>query len=292
MHQFEYRRPTSIVEAFSAKACVPEAIFVAGGSDIFLLLKKNIITPDCLVSLRSVTELSGISQTENQVRIGSCTTIREIEKSELIQATFPALHDAVSNLASAQIRNVATLGGNIVNASPGADTAAPLLIYDTRVNIVNSQLIVHTVPLNNFFKGPKQVYLEKNELVKEFILEIPEPNSGSAYLKFMKRKAMDLANVGVSVLITFAADGSCQKIRIAFATVAPTPMRAHKTEAFLEGKVFDESILTQAGEIAADEISPIDDLRGQAWHKIEVVKAYLKRACKLAATRNQQTEGV
>jgi CO/xanthine dehydrogenase FAD-binding subunit len=285
MNHFEYRRPTTLAEAFRARELEPDSRFVAGGSDVFLLLKKEIIAPDRLISLRAIDELKGIKQADNRVFIGSGTTIRELEKSELVGEKFPALQDAAINLASPQIRNVATLGGNIVNASPGADTAAPLLVYNAAVNIVNANLSERVVPLTDFFRGPKSVHLETDEIVKGFTLEIPPVNSGSIYLKFMKRKAMDLANVGVGVMLTFADDGSCADIRIGLATVAPTPIRALKTETFLKGKVLDETTLTQAGEIAASEISPIDDLRGQAWHKIEVVKTYIKRACQKAKER-------
>ncbi len=285
MHHFTYQRPTTLAEAFNTRESEINSQFVAGGSDVFLLLKKNIITPDHLISLRAIDELKGIKQINNQVFIGSGTTIRELEKSEIIGDNFPALKDAAINLASPQIRNVATLGGNIVNASPGADTAAPLLIYNATVTIINTELSERVVPLPDFFMGPKQVHLETDEIVKGFTLEIPPPGSGSIYLKFMKRKAMDLANVGVGVMLTFAESGSCTDIRIGLATVAPTPIRALKTEAFLKGKVLDEATLTQAGEIAAGEISPIDDLRGKAWHKIEVVKTFIKRACQKAKER-------
>ena len=285
MHHFTYQRPTTLAEAFNARESEVNYRFVAGGSDIFLLLKKNIITPDRLISLRAIDELKGIRQVDNHVFIGSGTTIRELEKSRIIEENFPALQDAALNLASPQIRNVATLGGNIVNASPGADTAAPLLIYNASVTIVNTELSERVVPLTDFFKGPKQVYLETDEIVKGFTLDIPPAGSGSIYLKFMKRKAMDLANVGVGVMLTFADDGSCADIRIGLATVAPTPIRALKTETFLKGKVLDETTLAQAGEIATGEISPIDDLRGKAWHKIEVVKTYIKRACQKARER-------
>ncbi len=286
MHHFIYQRPTTLTAAFGARNKAPEnSRFVAGGSDIFLLLKKNIIAPDCLISLRDIDALRGTNEIDNSIFIGSGTTIRELEKSALIKDKFPALQDAAANLASPQIRNIATLGGNIVNASPGADTAAPLLIYNAVVSVINAELRERVIPLTDFFKGPKQVHLESDEIVKGFTLEIPPSGSGSVYLKFMKRKAMDLANVGVGAMLVFAENGSCADIRIGLATVAPTPIRAVKTEAFLKGKVLDEATLIQAGEIAAGEISPIDDLRGKTWHKIEVVKTYIKRACQKAQER-------
>lgn len=286
MYQYEYLRPTSLAEAFTLKnGAVSDTLFVAGGTDVFLLIKKNIISPSRLISLRAVDELKGIRREGSQIVIGSGTTIGEIEKSPLVRKHLPALYDAVIDMASRQIRNVATIGGNIVNASPGADTAAPLLIYDALVTIVDHHLAERTVPLVDFFKGPKKVHLGAAEMVKNFTLRIPVLGSGSAYSKFMKRKAMDLANVGVAMKITFSEDRICHDVRIGLATVAPTPMRACKTEAFLQDRVLDEAVLREAGEIAALEIAPIDDLRGQAWHKIEVVKTYIRRTAMLAAKR-------
>ena len=292
MEHFAYQRAGSITEALELKELHGEQTrFLSGGTDILLLIKKGLIRPRLLISLRNIKELSGIRQSGNQLVIGSGTTLRTLEKSKLIADCFPALHDAVINMASVQIRNVATLGGNIINASPGADCAAPLLIYRAAVTLVNGDGMERTVPLEHFFKSFKQVDLQDNELVKEFILDLPPATSGSAYLKFMKRQAMDLAHVGVGVYLDIDKKNCCREATIGLATVAPTPIRALPAEKYLQGKVIDQDSLTAAAEIAVGVISPIDDFRGRAWHKTKIVKTYIRRAGMLALSRISNNKG-
>lgn len=274
---YRYFKPESIGEAIFLKKEYKNSKYVAGGTDIFVYIKKRLISPDVLISLRNIEELKGIDDNENQTFIGAGVTLRELEKNNIIKRYYPALYDALIDMASVQIRNVATIGGNIVNASPGADTASPLLIYNTKVVIITEEQKERILPLEEFFKGPKLVFLGDEEIVKGFILTKPEKFSGSAYKKFMKRNAMDLANAGVAMNITFGENEIIEDIKIGLTTVAPTPIRAEDTEKFLIGKKFSEEILAQAGEIAKEECSPIDDIRGKAWHKREIVKAYIKR---------------
>ena len=274
---FKYFKPGSIGEAIYLKREYPNSKYIAGGTDVLVSIKKKLLKPEVLISLRNLDELKGIEIENNHALIGAGTTLREIEKSEIIRNYFPALYDAVINMASVQIRNVATIGGNIVNASPGADTASPLLVYNAMVIIVTQDLKERMLPLEEFFKGPKQVYLDDVEIVKCFKLPIPPENAGSAYYKFMKRNAMDLANAGVAMNIKFGDNDVIEDVKIGLTTVAPTPIRATDTESFLIGKKFSQDLLKEAGEIAKNECSPIDDIRGKAWHKREIVKAYIKR---------------
>ncbi len=275
--KFKYFKPTTLEEAITLKKTYEDAIFVAGGTDIFVLIKKKVINPPILISLKNIKQLSGIEEKEDNIIIKSCTTLREIEKSPIIQKFFPALYDALINMASVQIRNVGTIGGNICNASPAADTASPLLIYNSQVKTVNSFLKENQYNLKEFFTGVKKTKLANDEILTEFILEKTTEKDGSAYYKFMKRKAMDLANVGVAVKLTLNNKKVIIDAKVALSTVAPTPIRAFKSEEFLIGKEFSESILEKAGEIAKNECSPIDDIRGLAWHKKEIVKVYVKR---------------
>ncbi len=275
--KFRYFKPGSVGEAMFLKKEHKNSKYVAGGTDVFVLIKKKAISPSVLISLRNLDEIKGIEENEDSVFIGAGTTLREIEKSKIIRNYFPALYDALIDMASVQIRNVGTIGGNIVNASPGADTASPLLVYNAKVVIITDDFKERTLPLEEFFKGPKQVFLAEEEIVKGFELVKPIKNSGSAYKKFMKRNAMDLANAGVAMNISFDEDDKIKDIRIGLTTVAPTPTRAEETEKFLINKKFSEDILIKAGEIAKEECSPIDDIRGKAWHKKEIVKAYIKR---------------
>ncbi len=276
--KFRYFKPTTISEALTLKKTYNnQAKFVAGGTDIFVLIKKKVIKPDILISLKNIGVLKGIEESDDKVIIKSSTILREIEQSIVVKKFFPALFDALINMASVQIRNVGTIGGNICNASPAADTASPLLIYNAKVKVINSILQEKVYDLKDFFLGVKKTRLASDEIVKEFILEKSDKNSGSAYYKFMKRKAMDLANVGVAINIMVNNKKIIENVKIALSTVAPIPMRAYKTEEFLINKTFSEELLENAGEIAANECSPIDDIRGLAWHKKEIVKAYIKR---------------
>ncbi len=282
---FRYFKPGSVGEAIYLKKEYKNSKYVAGGTDIFVLIKKKAIKPDALISLRNLNEIKGIEENEEFVFIGAGTTLRELEQSEVVRKYFPALYDALINMASVQIRNVGTIGGNIVNASPGADTASPLLIYDAKVVIIMDDFKERELPLDEFFKGPKQVFLAEEEIVKGFLLKKPVKNSGSAYYKFMKRNAMDLANAGVAMNIKIGDDDIIEDIKVGLTTVAPTPIRATGTEEFLIYKKFSEEILEQAGNIAKKECSPIDDIRGKEWHKREIVKAYIRRVGMIAYKR-------
>ena len=275
--KFRYIKPRTLSEALTLKKTYNDrAKFVAGGTDIFVLIKKKIIKPEILISLKNIEELKGIEESDDKVIIKSGTTLREIEQSNVVKKFFPALFDALINMASVQIRNMGTIGGNICNASPAADTASPLLVYDAKIKVVNSILQEKVYDLKDFFLGVKRTKLEKDEILTELIIQKPEKNSGSAYYKFMKRKAMDLANVGVAVNLTINKD-IIENVKIALTTVAPTPIRAYKTEEFLKNKKFSDELLSEAGKIAKEECSPIDDIRGLAWHKKEIVGVYIKR---------------
>ncbi len=275
--KFRYLKPKTLSEALTLKKTYNnQAKFVAGGTDIFVLIKKKVIKPEILISLKNIEEVKGIEEYVDKVIIKSGTTLREIEQSNVVKKFFPALFDALINMASVQIRNMGTIGGNICNASPAADTASPLLVYDAKIKVVNSILQEKVYDLKDFFLGVKRTKLEKDEILTEFILKKPEKNSGSAYYKFMKRKAMDLANVGVAVNLTINKD-IIENVKIALTTVAPTPIRAYKTEEFLKNKKFSDELLSEAGKIAKEECSPIDDIRGLAWHKKEIVSVYIKR---------------
>ncbi len=288
MPGFSYLKAATLAEAFALKQEYGDgARFVAGGTDVLPLIKRKLLAPKVLISLRGLVEFKGIRESAETIFIGSGVTLREMEKSPLIKALFPALHDAVCDMASVQIRNVATLGGNIVNASPGADSAAPLLIHEAEVLLIRADGSRQSLPLAEFFLGPKRVGLAAGELVEGFVLARPAPGSGSAYFKFMKRRAMDLAHVGVGVKVELDGAGLCRQVRIGLATVGPTPLSARLAAAVLEGRIADEESLLQAAEAAAGEISPIDDFRGRAWHKTEVVKSLLVKAVKLACDRAQ-----
>ncbi len=288
MRTFDYLKPTSIEDALQLLSLYGEgAKVVAGGTDLMIQCKKRLVSPNCLISLRNVSDLNFMDHSEG-LRIGSAVTHRTLELSAEIKGSFPVLHDAVSNLGSVQVRNSGTIGGNLCNAAPSADTAPPMLVLDAEAKIVSAEG-ERRVPLTQFFKGPGRTILKPGEIVTEFLVPPPLPNTGMAYSKHTRRQAMDLPILGVAVLLSFEADlKTCVRARIGLGVAAPTPMRAEKAEAFLEGKIIDDASLGKAGKIAAEEASPRTTIRGSEWYRRDMIGVLVKRTGLICLERAQR----
>lgn len=277
MRTFEYLKPASIDEVLSLLSRYGEkAKVIAGGTDLMIQWKKKLLSPEYLISLRNILELNFVA-CNGELSIGSATTHRTLELSAIIKNQFPVIHDAVSNLGSVQVRNSGTIGGNLCNAAPSADTAPPMLVLDAEVH-VSGRNWVRVVPIVNFFKGPGKPDLNSGELVTRFSVPEPAPRTGMAYWKHTRRKAMDLPILGVAVLLSFEEDlKTCRKARIGIGVAAPTPMRAFKAEAVLEGKTVDESLLAEAGRLAAQEATPRTTIRGSEWYRRDMISVLVRR---------------
>jgi carbon-monoxide dehydrogenase medium subunit len=219
---------------------------------------------------------------ESGLHVGAATTIRTLEKSDIITKQYPLLVDTVKSFGSVQVRNMATLGGNICNASPGADFATPLLALGTQVKIVGPKG-ARTVTLDRFFTGPDQCVLESHELLTEFHIPAPKPRTGSAFIK-IGRVAVDLSKVNAAAVLT-TKDGVCEDVSIAMGATAPTPMRAKNAEATLKGQKITDKIIDVATQTASDESKPRTSLRSTAEYKRKAIKALVKRCLKLALNR-------
>ena len=303
MIRYDYLKPSSLEEAIGLlKQYGGQAKLIAGGTDVMVDIRQKKYAPQVLISLRGIEGLSYIREEDGGLRIGALTTHRELEKSPLVRERLGALADAVDNLGSVQIRNVATIGGNICNAAPSADTAPPLLVLGASVRIKGSEG-ERVLPLEEFFLGPGETALKDDEILVEFIIPSPPPNSASAYWKHTRRQAMDLPIIGVAMMLAVekteapalkeafgreapleellgALDESelvCQEVRLALGVAAPTPMRASKAEEFLRGKRVTQEALLQFGEIASSEATPRDTVRGAAWYRREMIKVLPKR---------------
>lgn len=278
LKKFDYLQPASLDEALDLLTeHGPAAQPVAGGTDVMIDAKRKKLVADVLVSLRGLKELSYIKQEESRILIGGLTTLRDIERSDLISARLPALADAARNMASVQIRNVATVAGNVVNAAPSADTAPPLLVSGAEVRL-KSKSGERTVPLDAFFIGPGKTVLAAGEVLTEFIVPIPDGPYGQAYWKHSRRKAMDLAMVGVAVHLELEADlETCRLARIALGVAAPTPIRTPEAEAKLVGQKITAELLASIGEQSCDETLCRDSLRGEAWYRQEIIRVMVRR---------------
>ncbi|MCX5874498.1 MAG: xanthine dehydrogenase family protein subunit M [Deltaproteobacteria bacterium] len=285
MRTFDYFKPVCVEEAlFLLNKFADKSKLVAGGTDVMVQWKKRIISPVALISLRNIPELNFIRMNDC-LEIGSATTHRSLELSADIKSKFPAIYDAVSNIGSVQVRNSATIGGNLCNAAPSADSAPPMLVLDTGVNIVSSDG-QRSIPIDQFFKGPGKTVVQPNEVVKSFSIATPPENTGMAYWKHTRRSAMDLPILGVAVLLSFDEDiKTCVKARIGLSVVAPTPIRARKAEEFLLGNVVNEASLDEAGKIAASECSPRTTIRGSDWYRREMARVLVKRVGLISTER-------
>ncbi|MFH1132767.1 MAG: FAD binding domain-containing protein [Pseudomonadota bacterium] len=273
MRSFDYHRPKTLAQAWSLFSTDPAAKFVAGGTDLMVRVKNATEQPTALISLRSISDLVGVQPGE-VTRIGTMTTISEMIRDPFLAKTFPVLVQACQTLGSCQIRNVATVGGNLCNASPCADTAPPLLVLEAAVELRNSNG-KREILLEEFFAGPGQTKLAPGEIMSAVLIKAPNPKTKAMFRK-KGRVKMDLSQASVALLVEM--DGAkCCKARIAAGSVAPTPIRLKKVESFLEGKEITSKVLTEAGEIAASSVSPISDIRSTAEYRREIVAVYVKR---------------
>ena len=283
MVRFEYTEPKTLNEAISLLAQNGnKAKVLAGGTDLLVVLKHRTIRPQVVVNIKNIPELCGIKVGKDAVTIGALTTHREIELSPDIRKHLPMLADAVHTIGSVQIRNLGTVGGNICNASPAADSVPSLVALGTKVVIVGPSG-ERSMLLEEFMRGPGKTALAEGEILKG--LEIPKMASraAGAYMKHGIRKAMEIAIVGVASVVTLdGSDGVCKDARIVLGAVAPTAIRAKGAEAILKGQKLTDEVILQAAEKAMTECTPISDVRSSAWYRTEMVKVFTKRATKAA----------
>jgi carbon-monoxide dehydrogenase medium subunit len=273
----DYFEPKTVDEALSLLARYGEqAKVIAGGTDIMVDLKYK-EEPACLVNIKRIPGLANIRENGGSLRIGPLVTIRDMETSSLVRERLPMLWEACHQFASLQIRNTATIGGNICRASPSGETLAPLLVLEAKARLAFSGG-ERTEPFNSFFQGPGKTTLASRGLLTE--IEIPYPPQGSrgVYLKHAVRGAMDIAMVGVAVLVRpDAASANMEDARIGLGAVAPKPIRATRAESALRGKPLTAALAQEAAQIAASEASPISDQRSSAEYRSWIVEALTRR---------------
>ena len=284
--KFEYHAPASLSEAldllnkYGGKARV-----FAGGTDLLVSMKKREVLPEHLISLKGITELKGIQDGKEGGKIGALVTLGEIEHSKMIQDKFGVLWDAVQVMASLQVRNLGTIGGNLCSAAPSADTAPPLIVLGASVEVISSKG-TRRVLVEDFFKGPEESVLNPGEILTQiWIPGLPKKSSG-AYLKLMRRGAMDLAQVSVGVCLSFDSEKRiCKGAKIALGAVGSTPIRALKAEKILLNKEFNETMGREAGKIAAQEANPRSSIRASKEYRLEMIEVLTKRAVMAAYNR-------
>jgi len=274
-----YAAPETIEEA-AKLAAEGQATVFAGGTDLMPQTKSGAKKfSKTLLNLSRVEGIRGATEARGEVRIGARTTITDVLTDTMLLEAAPVLCDAADKFASGQIRNSATIGGNICNASPAGDMIVPLLLLDAEVELlswVDEEANWRLVPLKNFFKGPGQSKLRKNEILTAVKFRTPKTEFVAGFVKFGTRPALDISVVSVGIGGRLQ-DGALHDARVAFGAVAPIPMRGLETESVIEGKVVEERIVNAASAKAAEEVSPIDDVRASAWYRRELIQTLTGR---------------
>ena len=277
MRRFSYFEPATLAEAVALLGQhAGRAQALAGGTDLLVELKEQLRRADLVVNIKRIPGIDTLSfDARAGLRIGALVTAREIELSEVVLRNYVSLAQAARELGSIQVRNRATIVGNVCRASPSADTLPPLIADAAEVTL-HGRKGERRLPLEDFFTGPGKTVLAPDELVTELRLPPPVPRTGKVYIKHGRRKAMELATVGVAVSL------SDSDLRIVLGAVAPTPIRAKRAEALLRGKKIDAAMIERAAQAAVEESRPISNVRASAEYRREMVGVLTRRALQRA----------
>ncbi len=278
---FQYIRAKSLEEAWKGIAQYPrEAQFLAGGTDLLVKLKKGQMSTPLVVSLRGIPDLHKFAGFDDRAEIGALVTVGELVHSEFLKRRWPLLQRAAGCLGSKQIRNLATIGGNLCNASPAADLSVALLCLQAEVEIKGPQGN-RTERVEDFFKGPACTSLSAGEILATIIIPVSEGEWTWNYQKLTNRRAMEIGTVNVAIGLKREKE-ICREIRIALGAVSPTPIRARKVEGYLSGKRLDPILIGEGALLAAQESRSIDDIRASAAYRQEMVVNLIRRALNAA----------
>ena len=285
MRRFDLATPRDVDECLKLLAeRGPETRLVAGGTDLLPQMKNGLVKPARVIDLSGVPEVRVLAADDGHgFRVGAAVTARRLERDARVRATYASLSESGALVGSVQIRNLATIGGNICNAAPSADMAPPLVALDAEAVIAGPKGR-RRVPMASFFTGVRRTVLAPDELLLEFVLPAPGPHSGGSYLRHTPRRELDIAVVGVASQVTLA-NGICAKARIALAAVAPTPVRAMAAEQALQGQPLTVSLIERAAAIAVDAAKPISDQRGSADFRRHLVRVLTRRTLTIALAR-------
>lgn len=280
----EYVRPSSIKEAIDALTEFGEgAKLIAGGQSLLAFMKQGMFEPDALVSLSGIPELRKVEIDEDgSLSIGAMVTHTEIMHHPLILEHAPLLAETAGKVASTQIRNMGTWGGNLSHGEPGADPPAALIASNATVKITGPEG-TRAIPVEDFFVDYLTTDLNPGEILTHIIVPVQPENCGTAYIKHTIRDNGDLAIVGIGVRVTMDKSRTLiQDARIGINGASLTTIRAKEAEKLLNGKVWDENLLAAAGEQSADACEPLDDAEASAEYRIKMVKVLVRRALKQA----------
>lgn len=276
MRELDYATPTSISEAAGLLAVNGGAVALAGGTDLLVARQAGMIDPELVVDLGRIPGLDTIDDEAGGVRLGSMITMTTLARSPRVRTSYPAVAESAGRMGCWQVRNLATLGGNLCNASPSAEMGPSLLVYDAVV-VIQGQANEREVPLGSFFSGPGSTVLERGELVTAVRLPTPPAGLRSVYERRTIRRSMDIPLVNAAVALRLEG-GVVVDARVALGAVAPVPFRVSAAEDVLRGRRLDPETVREAAEAACCPARPITDVRATAEYRLAMVEVLVGRA--------------
>jgi len=284
VRRFELALPESLDDCLRLLAQRgPETKLLAGGTDLLPQMKNSVVMPKRVIDLSGVARVKIVECDTKGLRIGAAVPARQVEQDPRVREGYAAVAESAALLGSVQVRNLATVGGNICNAAPSADMAPPLVALEAQAVIAGPKG-ERRVPLSDFFTGVRKTVVGPDELLVEIFVPAPGPHSGGSYIRHTPRRELDIAVVGVASQVTIA-NGVCAKARISLAAVAPTPVRATAAEAALEGKPLTPELIESAADLAGQAAKPISDQRGSADFRRHLVRILTRRTLTTALAR-------
>jgi carbon-monoxide dehydrogenase medium subunit len=285
LHEINYEVPTTVAQAVTMlKRHGEKARPLAGGTDLLILLRAGVLRSEFIVDLKQIKELRQIKfDPKKGVRLGAAVPCIEVYESEVMRKNYPGLTEAAHLIGSLQIQNRASVGGNVCNGSPAADTTPALIALGAKARIAGGKSD-REVAVEDFVTAPRRTVLKPGEILVEFVIPAPKPHSSDAYLRFIPRNEMDIAVVGVGTALTL--DGDVVKAaRIGLGAVGPTPIFAKAASESLIGKTLDSAAIEAAAQLAIEVAVPIDDMRGTAEFRKHVTGVLTRRTIAIAAER-------
>jgi len=280
-----YEAPRSLDQAIvllvGAKG---DARVLAGGTDLLVQMKTDILAPDLIVDIKGIAELREIKEEGGGFRIGAAVTGAELKEHARLKAVFPGVVEAANLIGSTQIQGRASMGGNLCNGSPAADSVPALIVVGAIASVVGPGGR-RDIPVEDVMVGPRKLSLVKGEIVASFLLPAKPGRTGDAYLRFIPRTEMDIAVVGCGICLTLDAAGTCTAARVSLGAVAPRPLLVAPAAAALVGTKVDAAALEKLDAAARAACQPIDDKRGTKEYRVKVAGVLARRAAQIAVER-------
>lgn len=286
MQAIRYEAPGSVNDAVRLMQADPEARVLAGGTDLLIQCRSGVRRPTAFIDIKRIPELVDITVDAQGLRLGAAAPAADVSADENLRQRWPGLAEAAALIGSMQIQGRGSVGGNLCNASPAADTPCPLIV-NRAVCVIAGPQGRRTVEAEDFISGPGQSVLGSGEFLAGLLLPLPAPSTADAYLRLTPRSEMDIAVVGAAVSVTLDTSGICTAARVALAAVAPTPILVPDAAHALIGTPLDPAALDRAAEAARAAARPIDDKRGTVAYRRQVAGVLTKRAAAIACERTR-----